>query len=284
MSDFIQFASERGLIIDRIDQGRWIRCATTDKPKKKNGGFFHGGDFASVINWATMTDHETWFPNKPRTPFEQQDMQKRMEASRKQYAQERAGRQQEAAKKAEWILSQCELGKHAYLDRKGFPDMCANVWRKPDADPLLVVPMYHGEQIAGCQLIGIDGSKKFLTGQRCNDARFSIGQGGDVFLCEGYASALSLHAILNTFKKLHTIHATFSAGNMARFAKRWPQAILICDNDASGTGQKVGRESERPFYLPEKEGDDINDEHVKYGLFKCRERLRKFLMQNRSEG
>lgn len=276
---FLQFAEERGLLINRIEHGKWVRVSTVDHRHKKNGAYFHAGDYAHIQNWATMEKVETWQDGKERTQFEQQDMQKRMEASRKQYAQERAGRQQEAAKKAEWILSQCELGKHAYLDRKGFPDMCANVWHKPGSDPLLVVPMYHGEKICGCQLIGIDGGKKFLTGQRTNDARFPIGQGGDVFLCEGYASALSLHIILNTFKKRHTIHATFSAGNMARFAKHWPQAILVCDNDASGTGQKVGRESGRAFYLPEKEGDDINDEHVKYGLFKCRERLRKFLMQ-----
>jgi putative DNA primase/helicase len=277
MNDFLSFAAERGLIIRNLEHGRWARVPTVDHPHKRNGAYFYAGDFAHVQNWAIMEQVESWQEDKHRTPFEQAEMQKRIEASRKEYAQERAEGQRKAANKAKWILGQCELDIHAYADSKGFPDMRVNVWRKLEQDPLMVIPMFHGGAICGCQLIGIDGGKKFLTGQRTNDAVFTFGASGRVFLCEGWATGVSLRAVLAALKMPYTIHACFSAGNLARVAKTVPDAFIVADNDQSGTGQRVAEESKCKWWMPEQVGMDLNDLHKQMGLFKTSQELRKHL-------
>jgi len=273
--DFLNFAAERGLIIKDLEHGRWIHVPTVDHPHKRNGAYFYAGDFGHVQNWATMEKTESWQQDKPRTPFERADMQKRIEASKKACAKERAEAQAKAAQKARWILSQTELDQHAYLDSKGFPELRGNVWRKEDQDPLLVIPMFHGKELCGVQLIDIHGNKKFLKGQRTNDAVFTFDADGRVYLCEGYATAASLRAVLAALKRKYTIHACFSAGNLGRMAKTLPDAFIVADNDASGTGQKVAQESGCKWWMPEEVGMDFNDLHKQLGTFKASQLFRK---------
>jgi len=275
MSSFETFATERGLIIDHLSSGRWVRVPTVDHPHKRNGAYFFGGDYAHCQNWATMENAETWFDGKPRTPFEQQDMNKRMAASKEIHAKERAEAQRKAAEKAKLILSQCELNQHAYMDSKGFAEVNVNVWNRPDLEPVMCIPMFCDAVIVGLQIIDIQGGKKFLKGQRTNDCYFKIGQSGQVFLCEGYASALSLKAILSALRMPYTIYATFSAGNLGRMAKNHPGAYIVADNDASGTGQRVAEESGLPWWMPETVGYDVNDFHKEHGLFKASQIFRK---------
>lgn len=277
MSDFLQFTQERGLLIDSLVQGRWARVPTVDHPRSKNGAYWFGGEFGHCQNWATMESTESWQQDKPRTPFEQADLTRRMEASRKAYAKERAEGQRKAAIKAKWILGQCELDVHAYAESKGFPAMRVNVWRKSDCEPLMVVPMFYSGAICGCQLIGIDGGKKFLTGQRTNDAAFTFDAKGRVFLCEGWATGSSLRAVLAALRIPYTIHACFSAGNLGRMAKAHPGAFILADNDASETGQKVAIESQCKWWMPEQVGYDFNDLHKEVGTFKASQILRKQL-------
>jgi len=273
--DFLNFAAERGLIIKDLERGRWARVPTVDHPNKRNGAYFYDGDYAHVQNWATMEQPETWQEDKLRTPFDQAAMQKRIEASRRAHAQDRADSQSKAAKKACWILSQAELDMHAYADSKGFSDMRVNVWRKPDADPLMIIPMFYSGEVCGCQLIGIDGSKKFLTGQQTNDAVFTFNAKGRVFLVEGWATAASLRAVLGALKSPYTIHACFSAGNLGRMAKVFPDAFIVADNDHSGTGQKVAQESGNRWWMPPDVGMDFNDLHKQLGTFKTSQLFRK---------
>jgi putative DNA primase/helicase len=275
MSSFETFATERGLIIDHLASGRWVRVPTVDHPHKRNGAYFFGGDYAHCQNWATMENAETWFDGKPRTPLEQQDMNKRMAASKASHAKERAEGQRKAAEKAKWILSQCVLDKHAYMDGKGFADVSVNVWRRTDSDPVMCIPMFYDTGIAGLQIIDIQGGKKFLKGQRTNDCYFKIGQSGAEYLCEGYASALSLKAILAALRMPATIYATFSASNLGRMAKHHPSGYIVADNDVSGTGQKVASESGLPWWMPETVGHDVNDFHREHGLFKASQIFRK---------
>jgi len=279
MSDFLQFCSERGLIVKSLVYGKWARVPTVDHPHKRNGAYWFEGTFGHCQNWAIMEGVESWQDKKQRTQFEQQELNKRMEASRQVHAQERINNQRKAAQKAKWILSQCELSKHAYLDSKGWKEMRGNVWKKDDErNPLLIVPMYFRNEICGAQCIDIDGSKKFIFGQRTNDAYFKIGKTGRVFLCEGYASALSLQAITAALKLPCTIYATFSANNLVRVAKSHPDGFVVADNDVSLTGQKAAEATGLPWWMPEVAKMDINDLHKEVGLFKASQIFRKGIM------
>lgn len=277
MSGFLNFAQSHGLVIRDLVRGKIARCQTESKPTHKNGAYLFDGEWGWIQDHAQHTEIILWKTDKPLTPAEREAMQKRMDDSRAQYAKDRATGQRKAAQKAAWILGQCEIEQHAYLDGKGFPDMRGNVWRKEDHNPLLVIPMFHAGALCGCQLIGVNGDKKFLTGQRTNDASFVIGHGAQVYLVEGYASALSLHALLAALKLPHTVMATFSAGNLARIAKAIPTAWIIADNDASGTGQRVASESGCQWWMPETVGQDINDLHKELGTFKASQIVRKAL-------
>lgn len=275
---FLQFAQERGLIINHLERGKWARVPTVDHPHKKNGAYFFDETYGFCQNWAEMESVDVWHENKPRTTFEQADLNKRMAEAKAKQSQNRSRRQHRAAGKAKFILSQCELDKHAYLDSKGFSEMRGNVWKQEGQEPLLIVPMYSGSDLCGCQCIGIDGEKKFLYGQRTNDAFFRIGQTGREIICEGYATALSIHAILAAAKIPATIYATFSVGNATRVAKQLPNAFWIADRDQSGVGQNAAAESGLKWWAPPVIGTDANDWHQEVGLFKAAMELKRVLM------
>ena len=183
-----------------------------------------------------------------------------------------------AARKAAWLLSQAELDIFGYMDAKGMPDVQVNVWRRADQPPVMLVPMYYRAKLCGVQVIDTHGSKKFLTGQRTSEAYLKIGEGRKVYLVEGYASALSLKAILTQLRIPLTIYVCFSAGNMAKLANLHREAMLICDHDESGTGQKVGEESGCKYWYSDVLGDDINDYLKRVGLFRATQDLKSILM------
>ena len=195
--------------------------------------------------------------------------------------QERIKAAHAAAKKAQWILSQCQQEQHAYLDSKGFPELMGLVWR-PDAETnLLCIPMYVNGAAAGLQMIDKYGAKKFLSGQITAKAEYCINAGaGDDWWVEGYASGLSLRACLSALKLRHRIHITFSAQNLQRMAH---SGYVIADNDASDTGYKAAKATDLPFWMPDLTGTDINDFHKQYGTFKASQVLRAWLQNLRDE-
>ncbi len=281
---FLQFAAERGLLIDSLVCGRWVRVPTTDHPRKRNGSYWFGLEFGHVQNWATMNQTDSWQQDRPRTPYEQADLSRRMEESRKAYAAERAEGQRKAAQKAACLLGQCELDRHGYLEKKGFADMQGNILKREGQDPTLVIPMHFDGALCGCQLISSIGEKKFLFGQRTNDATFTIGSVGRTFIVEGYASALSLHAILKAAKVQATICTAFSVGNAARVARRFPDAFWIADNDRSGAGQKAAAESGCKWWMPPEVGQDINDFHREVGTFRASQILKGHVFAASKQG
>lgn len=195
--------------------------------------------------------------------------------------QERIKAAHTAAKKANWILGQCQQEQHAYLDSKGFKELMGLVWR-PDAETnLLCIPMHVNGAVAGLQMIDKHGAKKFLAGQITAKAEYCINAGGgDDWWVEGYASGLSLRACLNALKLRHKIHITFSAQNLQRMAH---SGYVVADNDASDTGYKAAKATDLPFWMPELTGTDINDFHKAHGTFKASQVLRAWLQNLRDE-
>lgn len=276
MTDFHQFAAAHGLIIHDLISGRIVRCGTESHPRKRNGAYYHDNDFGWAQDWAVHSEIQIWKSDKPMTEIDRAAMEARMQASRKSYARERGIKQAIAAKKARWILEQTELDRHAYLESHGMKDDVGNVWKREGEDPLLVIPMMIGKSIVGCQLIGSTGEKKFITGQRCNNAEFVIGNSGMDIWCEGFCTGMAIRKAVAALRVVASIHVTFSAGNMARMAK---SGFVVADNDASQTGQRTAEETGLPFYLPEIEGEDFCDEWMRIGTLAASMKLRKLLQR-----
>lgn len=272
MSDFISFAAYHGLLINQLAFGRIARCGTRSKPRSTNGAYLFNGEWGWAQDHASHESPVIWLSGSIENHAE---AKQKIKESTQQYHQERSRLNADAAKKARWILSQCELNLSPYLGRKGFPEMCANIWATENSR-LLVVPMYKDKSIVGCQLIDQEGNKKFLKGQATQDAYFQIGNGKLTFFVEGYVSGLSLQKVLEACKVSYKILVTFSAGNLLRFAKRI-DGIVIADNDASKTGEKTAIDSGRKWWMPPVTGFDINDYCLEHGSFKPAMAVRKLI-------
>jgi putative DNA primase/helicase len=127
-------------------------------------------------------------------------------------------------------------------------------------------------------MIDQEGGKKFLYGQRTSNAEIKIDSGGVDILCEGYATALSIQAVLKRFKRRYIIHVCFSAGNMKKIAAGiQTPGIIVADNDASGTGERVAKEIGWRYWMSDHVGEDANDAYVRMGSFAFGQSLLKVL-------
>lgn len=183
----------------------------------------------------------------------------------------------EAAKKADWILSQCKREKHAYLHSKGFADVEGLVWWPDEANNLLCIPMYVAGKLVGVQMVDREGGKKYLSGQITSQAEFCIDSGAlrpTEWWVEGYASGLSLRACLHALKQRYRIHVTFSAGNLKRMAH---SGYVIADNDESGTGEAAAKATGLPYWMPPDVSSDINDFQKKHGTFRASQEIGRWL-------
>jgi putative DNA primase/helicase len=261
--EFISFCRAHGILIDIPPPiGVWRRYPTDDHPKKRNGAVKYMGDHAFLQNHATDTEVSLWQPETP------------IKIDRKKIANDlavveakRRADQADAVRRAAFIMSQTVLGKHEYLNAKGFTDSEDMIWGH-EGKKTLVVPMRVDGHLVGCQLIEEDGSKKFLYGQRTSNAELVIDNKGVHILCEGYATGLSIQAALRKMSRRYTIHVCFSAGNMKKVAQGLPDGLIIADNDQSGTGERVAKEIGWKYWMSDVVGEDANDTHQRIGVLK----------------
>lgn len=273
MTDFIAFARAYGVLISSMPPlGVWRRFPTESKPHHRNGAIKWMGDYGFVCDWATGGEVHVWKSDAEVRIDHDKIRRLAQEAERKRLQQ-----QEEAAKKAQWILSQCQYGHHPYLAAKGFPDEQANIW-KSDVGLILVIPMRVGHRLVGCQLIREDGGKRFLFGQRTSNAEYIMDAKGPHILCEGYATALSIKQALMALKRKFTLHVCFSAGNMKKVAETLPSGFVVADHDASQTGQRTAEEIGWPWWMPPEIGD-FNDFAQQVKTFKASQALNKLFMR-----
>ena len=261
--EFISFCRAHGVLIDIPPPiGVWRRYPTDDHPKKRNGAVKFMGDHGFVQNHAVDTEVSLWQPETP-VKIDRVKIAKDLAAVE---AKRRAD-QADAVKRAAFIMGETVLGKHEYLNRKGFIDSEDRIWGH-EGKRTLVVPMRVDGHLVGCQLIEEDGSKKFLYGQRTSNAELVIDNKGVHILCEGYATGLSIQAALRKMSRRYTIHVCFSAGNMKKVAQGLPDGLVIADNDKSGTGERVAKEIGWKYWMSDVEGEDANDTHQRIGILK----------------
>ncbi len=239
----------------------------------------HGITIASLYKEARQNG---WRDDGCRTPDPQQSAahRKAVEYKLAQERQERAKQAAEAARKAVWILGQCQPEKHAYLHSKGFPELQGRVWRPSEDVNLLCIPMRVNHQVVGLQMIDKYGTKKYLTGQVTSDAQHCISQdsaSATDWWVEGYATGLSLQACLQALKLKHRVHITFSANNLKRMAN---VGYVVADKDDSDTGEKAAQATGLPYWIGD--SGDFNDMHKSAGTFKASQTLSKWLRETRT--
>jgi putative DNA primase/helicase len=270
--DFLSFVRAHGILIDTIPPlNQWYRYPTQDHPRKKNGAVKYMGNYGLVQNHAMDTEVSIWKPDHTEGINLTQ-----LARESKEQREKNLVLQKQAGQKAAWILNQCEVLNHPYLDSKGFKEEQGNVWQK-DGKKILVIPMRLDGALVGCQMIDEAGGKKFLFGQRTSNSAFLFDNKGQNILCEGYATALSIRQTLKAFKYRYKIYVCFSANNLAKVAKDLGAGFVVADNDASGLGEKTAKETGFPYWLSPHPGLDYNDHHIKYGTIKTGSSLLQLL-------
>lgn len=150
----------------------------------------------------------------------------------------------------------------------------------------LLIPLRSGQDLLGVQRIGADGSKKVNPGGKMSGCYHIIaGEHDTVYLCEGYATAMTVHMVTGK-----TTVVAVSAGNLApvgeKVAKLYPGAHLViaADNDqdkdpnpgvkaANDAVKKIGRGTVVAPPFPSGQKGDWNDYAVEHGARAARELL-----------
>lgn len=150
----------------------------------------------------------------------------------------------------------------------------------------ILIPLRDGQEILGVQRIDANGEKKVNPGGRLSGCYHIIPGGRDtVYICEGYATAMSVHIATG-----QTVVMAVSAGNLLavgeKIAAMYPTARLVfaADNDQGGdknpgieAAEKAVKEIGRGIVIappfPDGEKGDWNDYAIIHGAQAVRELL-----------
>jgi putative DNA primase/helicase len=268
----------------RLVPGRWTRTDTLESNGKGDAEVMLQDDGKGVcaVNWQTGQRKTVRLGDAAgeATPY------------RRDPARERA----KAAEHAEVelicaaIVKGCTVGKHPYLERKGFPDaeglILDDLWRHcegnlgaailaaapPSEAPLLVIPGRIGGKVTTVQFITPEGEKKNILRGQIGGACHRIATGAETWVCEGIATAMSVNAALRLLGRSATVLCAFAASNVERVAKGLTGAVIAADHDKPvetlgglGTGEFYATRSGRKWVMPPEPGD-WNDHHQAHGL------------------
>jgi putative DNA primase/helicase len=296
--NFASFAAAHGLRIRQVlDDGRWHRVPTEDKPRKRNGAYVFDGQSGAVRNWATMQDFAI-YRDEIRTPVivDRAAIRARARAAQLEQAQRHQAAERSAAQmleratllvprpEAPWRSMRAPghdaILAHPYLIAKGFPGTEGLV-----LDGQLLVPMrdLRTNHLVGMQTIAADGRKLFIPGSRAKGGVFRIGRAAEIWLVEGYATGLSVSAALHSMYRRACVLVCFSAGNLEHVASMVRgRRFVVADNDASCTGEKAATATGLPWVMPPAVGTDANDLQASHGLGAVRQLLLRAIETDRN--
>lgn len=208
-----------------------------------------------------------------------------------------------AAGMAQALIAAASLAQHPYLVAKGFRDeqamvVDASTVRQVVGDYIvpagarsaILIPARRGTTVTSAQLIWEDGTKKFLFGGEIGGAGHRIATGVYTWLCEGYATGLTVRAALKGLNVRATVLCCFSASNIAAVApKVRGKAFVAADNDKPlehfgwiGTGEHYARQTELPYGMPPDVGTDFNDMHQRAGIYAVQRALTSVMSGRRT--
>lgn len=277
--------------------GHWAKTDTLSGKNGKGDGRIIV-DEMKVVGWNHQTgEHETVWLKDSVTPIE-----------RKQIAERRgkddAVRKANAARAARIAAQMVETAKqapHPYFIRKGFQHELGLVLSAQDVSRIggdylvagqsaIVMPARIGSRITSAQLIWEDGTKKFIFGGETGGASHRLATGAETWLCEGYATGLSLRLALKSLSRQATVLCCFSAANVFAVSRSVQgRCFIAADNDkpleqfgGKGTAEHYADVAGKPFLMPPDVGTDINDMHMKDGIFAVQRLISTFIRGQRA--
>ena len=106
-------------------------------------------------------------------------------------------------------------------------------------------------------------------GMKAKAAVFRMGDKAapETFLCEGYATGLSILAALRSVGLRASVLVCFSAGNLVTVAPAIRgKGFVFADNDRSEAGERAAQQTGLPYCMSDRVGEDANDLHMRAGL------------------
>lgn len=279
---FVDFARAHGVLIDHlIADGRIHRCPTETHPRKRNGAYMAESGRGWVFAWDGEATTQ-WFADPNAKPWTEEEKRAVAERRRAQQRRIESGHAL-AARKAQAMITAATPGPSRYLAFKGFRERVQR-GTTPDErhgyglilNGALIVPMrsltgtLQGAQVIEWNPQTREHEKKMLTGMKAKGAVFRLGspRASTVWLCEGYATAISIKLACEQMRLNAAVVACFSDSNLAHVAPHVQgERYVFADNDASGAGERAAKATGLPYCMSPNEGEDANDVHVRDGLF-----------------
>lgn len=235
---FEQALIAAGLIPHEISaDGRWRRCRTVDKPRKRNGAYKLAidGSVGFWRNWALDDGPQVWRGDASK-PVDTARLAAQLAASRKREREQRIA----AMRGARAFWSDCKpLTKaHPYLQRKRLSALgCAGLRAHRE---LLVVPVWHGQWVVSVQTITPEGEKRFWPGAPVKAGAFVMDRPAAALtaICEGLATGL---AVFQSVRQARVVVA-FDAGNLLPVVERMKPrgSVVICADNDHRTQERLG--------------------------------------------
>lgn len=246
MTDFLQSARARGLVIEHVNaDGRIHRVPVDGKPKTDKTGWYvyHTGSeraYAVFGRWDDGLPDETWMERSdtPPTTAEKKQMQETRQAIRKE---SEAGYSKAAAEARRLFDKAADAdGTHAYLQKKRVKPFGVK-----NEGASLLIPLRDAEDVLwSLQRILPNGEKRFHPGGRTSGCFHWLGDPAGaawLLLAEGYATAATIHEATGL-----PVVAAMNCGNLLPVAEalaaKYPDArFLVCADDDRNTEVKIGR-------------------------------------------
>lgn len=279
--------------------GKWLNTDTrAGKSGKGDGRVKIQEHFVTAWNWQTG-EKSTVSLRDGLSAKEQRSVAQSVTRS-KAKAEKDAAR---AVGMANDLIAASALSTHPYLAAKGFRDeqamvVPATVVREIVGDYIvaagarsaILIPARRGTTVTSAQLIWEDGTKKFLFGGEIGGAGHRIATGVYTWLCEGYATGLTVRAALKGLNVRATVLCCFSASNIAAVAQKvHGKAFVAADNDKpleqfgwTGAGEYYARQTDLPYGMPPDIGTDFNDMHQHSGIFAVQRALTSVMSGRRT--
>lgn len=275
--------------------GKWLTTDTLDgKHGKGDGRVIVNGKSVTGWNWRTGEKATVWLDGQP-TQADRREIAKKIEVE----SADKRQRAEHAAAIAERMVAAAKRARHPYMAAKGFRDETPLVLPASEVQAIggdylvkdggqvaIVMPARIGSRLSSVQLIWEDGRKKFLAGGEISGACHRFGKGTLTWLCEGYATGLSLRAALQGMKRSDTVLCCFSASNLVAVSRSVKGRCFVAADrdkpmpmfDGLGTGEWFARMTGRSYLIPPAPGD-VNDMHQAEGIFAVQALITKLIRE-----